>query len=139
MASVNRGKRLRMLPLRDYIKKLQAQLLSHVISNDADGCWIWTGTKQSNGYGQTRLYGKQTPAHRASFFAFNGEIEAGKDVCHSCDTRDCINPSHLFQATHAENMTDMNKKGRGRNGVMSGAFQIARNNKGQITGAIYGK
>lgn len=135
---VDRGKRLRLMPKDEYIKKLQLQLLSHAKYESVDSCWVWTGTKQTNGYGTTRMYGKTTPAHRASYFAFNGDIDSGKEVCHSCDRRDCINPSHLFLASHAENMTDMSKKGRGRNGVMSGVFRLARDSKGRITGAIYG-
>jgi len=80
------------------------------------------------------MYGKPTPAHRASYFAFIGKIENGNDVCHTCDVRDCVNPEHLFQAGHDENMRDMSKKGRGRNGVMSGAYSPKRNELGQFTG-----
>lgn len=74
-------------------------------------CWIWTGTKFPNGYGQIRLPGGvATGTHRASWLVHFGEIPEGMFVCHHCDAKACINPSHLFLGTCKENLEDMYKK-----------------------------
>lgn len=109
------------MPIDLYRAIARDQIKSGCEPNDA-GCWIWKRTHQTNGYGQTRFLGKQIGAHRASYQAFIGDIPEGMEVCHTCDVRNCVNPAHLFLATHSENMLDQKRKGRTNNGVLAGAF-----------------
>lgn len=76
-------------------------------------CWIWQGCLNNMGYGFMLFYGKNTLAHRLAWLRANGKPPTGMEVCHKCDNPPCCNPSHLFLATHAENMTDKERKGRG--------------------------
>ena len=75
-------------------------------------CWRWNGSHDENGYGHFRLRDTVEKAHRASFRLLVEHEPASLFVCHRCDNPGCVNPSHLFLATNAGNMTDRNLKGR---------------------------
>ena len=76
-----------------------------------DECWLWKGSAGQSGYGQLTVQNKHYSSHRLAFMLLVGPI-VHRDVCHSCDVRLCVNPSHLFNASHSVNMKDAVSKGR---------------------------
>lgn len=80
---------------------------------EADECWLWTGQLNYLGYGTIgRGAARHALAHRVSYELHVGPIPEGAHILHSCDVRNCVNPSHLRPGTHAENMRDMHSRGR---------------------------
>lgn len=75
-------------------------------------CVEWTGYVGNHGYGVRSVAGRPTLVHRHSYETNVGPIPAGMCVCHRCDNRRCIEPSHLFLGSIEENTADMVKKNR---------------------------
>ena len=100
-----------------FLRKLPSRFTDKVnIHNDND-CWEWTGAKGFWGYGQYRWHRKTWLAHRVAYILYNEvEIPEGLCVLHSCDNPSCVNPSHLWLGTHADNAADRDAKGRWNGG-----------------------
>lgn len=98
------------------------ELMEWVIENNSipepnSGCWLWTGTLNQWGYGKLAIQKKHWIASRASWTIYNKrEIPKGLLVMHKCDTRSCVNPSHLIIGTVQDNSNDMVAKGRSMTG-----------------------
>ncbi len=77
-----------------------------------EGCWLWTASLNSSGYGYFSINSAPEGAHRVSWRMHNGPIPTAMHVLHKCDVPACVNPEHLFIGTHADNLRDMVHKGR---------------------------
>jgi len=86
-----------------------------------NGCILFKGTLDECGYGRISRDGKLIRVHREVWKLHNPNQEILGVIMHSCDTPNCINPTHLSQGTQAENIADMRAKGRGR--YLSGSQQ----------------
>ncbi len=95
-----------------YEMTLKERVMSKV--EKTESCWNWIGRTAPPGwYGVITLNGKGVNCHRISYEVHCGEIPQGMQVLHSCDNPSCVNPSHLFLGTQADNMSDMRHKQRG--------------------------
>ena len=75
-----------------------------------DGCWLWTGQIERNGYGRISAGGAQgrmLMVHRVAYELMVGPIPEGLEIDHvkgrGCVHRNCVRPDHLEPVTHREN------------------------------------
>ena len=109
LAALIAGRRARpMVPLG-------TRLAAKTLPPNESGCRIFVGAKHPFGYGQIGL-GRRgdgiEQAHRVAWTLANGPVPAGLCVCHTCDVPACVEVSHLFLGTKADNNRDMCAKGR---------------------------
>jgi HNH endonuclease len=93
-------------------------------------CWIWTAGVDGHGYGQFGLKKstKAVRAHRYSFEAIVGPIDAGLDLDHLCRVPLCVNPAHLEPVPRVTNV-NRGWDARGRSNPFIGVYWYAPTRK----------
>ncbi len=71
---------------------------------DKSGCWLWSGAKIPEGYGQFWNGTKVVRAHRWSYEHYREKIPSHLELDHLCRISSCVNPDHLEAVTHQENI-----------------------------------
>lgn len=76
----------------------------HVVMG-ANGCHLWTGSLDKDGYGNFRpsVEVSRKRAHRVAYEMIHGPIPDGLPLDHLCKIRHCVNPLHAEPVTVAEN------------------------------------
>jgi len=99
------------------------------------GCWESTSNREKKEYGKINISGKSYSLHRISYLIWNKNFPNNL-CCHTCDNPLCVNPLHLWDGTHEENMRDMVAKGRakgmGKNGYNLDGRGV-KNNSSKLT------
>lgn len=103
-----------------------------------DTCLIWKGPLV---WGYPRI---RSGANKISVTRFVLSAKLGRPLrekfcaCHSCDTPSCINPAHLFEGTHLDNMRDRDHKGRRAppKGVLNGRSVLTEDKVRRIRRAL---
>jgi DNA-binding XRE family transcriptional regulator len=78
------------------------------------GCWVWTGSRSSEGYGRVFVHidgqERNILAHRVAYYLEHAE--APVVVRHFvCNNRLCVNPLHLAGGSQWDNMQDREASG----------------------------
>jgi len=97
---------------------------SRVDVGEPGACWEWQGPRDRRGYGRdmrraTSSLAGSGLAHRIAFFLRHGGFTPETELDHTCSNPACVNPDHLEEVSHAENVR------RGRAGEVNAARQRA--------------
>lgn len=93
------------------------RIMKKIMVGDKNKCWEWNGNLEVGGYGVIRKNFKKgvLRVHRVVLeHKLGRKIKKGMFACHTCDNRKCVNPEHLYEGTHQDNMNDLVLRSRGR-------------------------
>lgn len=77
---------------------------ANVAEPNDDGCMLFTGFIDKDGYGSYTEAKITQRAHRVAWELFYEDfIDEDHEIDHLCRTRACVNPDHLEQVSRSEN------------------------------------
>ena len=94
-------------PLRKVVTGTLEERVAQSIEKQPDGCWIWTGHLNDQGYGLISIKNREMRAHRVAYEMAKGPIPRGRVLDHSCHNHACVNPEHTAPVTQKMNMENL--------------------------------
>lgn len=84
----------------------QIELFWKRVSKKDSGCWEWTGSIRTDGYGcfWSKKFNKHFKAHRWSYQFLVRELKKEEFIDHLCRNTKCVNPDHLDPVSNGENI-----------------------------------
>lgn len=89
-------------------------------TSSPDGCWLWHGTIEKQGYGVVKIRGAQLRVHRIAYLLSYGEMPDDLTIDHvrdrGCVHKNCVNPAHLeavpmgINTLRADTVSGINKR-----------------------------
>ena len=125
-----------LLELQDFVA---SQPWSKEAPLNLEGCVLWTGLLDVNGYGRAQFNGRVQGTHRTSYELAYGPLPDGGQINHRCrQSRNCLRPDHLYCGSQAQNMADAVRDGTiatgDRHGTHTHPESLARGNShGSVT------
>lgn len=90
------------------VKRESIEVKMERLTEKTEGCWLWKGRRNHNGYGALTHNNTKWLAHRLAWVLANGvTLEKGVVVRHKCDNPQCVNPAHLCLGNQLNNVHDM--------------------------------
>jgi|SRR5579859_1181101 len=101
-------------PESSYVKPRSKELFLRLIAKRIiiqrsyiTSCWEYSGYKDKDGYGRLFIGNRFVGAHRLILELILKDFNSKLMSLHKCNNPACFRPSHLYQGTHKNNMSDM--------------------------------
>ena len=101
----------------EYVSAAVDRMLSKCVRKD--GHLLFEGAGDGNGYGKLAFFGSTIKTHVLMYLHKSGDIPEGMCVCHTCNVKNCIEPSHLYLGSSSDNNSQAWKDGLQPNAVIS--------------------